>query len=1770
MIHIYLIFLTYIQIIFSLEFIKADDLKTKNYLETNNKIKLRFTQESEITLYPQEDHKISDLSNKELYFYKIIIQQTNKKYVIFKTKTKKYEEYCRLELLLNYNNRATPYNYDFASNLYLHNNIGLDIKNDIKDRKEFYISVNAPIKNCDGYLEYYLSDDIDLDPNDHFEFIGGGEKKIYYISIKKFYWSMLQLILLTPQTDFYNFKIGYFKKNDKNENEFEYKEACFPNYLINDIDFFTDCSYILRLAKVEDYPKIIIELSGSENTFMRFTTRKIDDPIYRIGEPAFYSIKAKETEIIMQDECVLLENVKKDRKYQLRVVNTEELEMTFRDHTIKFDYLSNHYQIFNEGEIQNNDYICFHSLPKTNKINRKGNIEEKVTEKQAFYFQIIEQNPKYSIYSVIEPLYEGNKYYDIIPSKGQRFYRHAKKSDLKTHLTIVVKEGMISAKVGQCNNFPNCKFDDELTNYDENTISNLIFAFGAFVTYLDPNDNYNGTHNQYVTIVQCESNIDCLFSLEYSDETKSLFLEENQNFAKYIPENKTDKYSIYLKKNKIEFNFDVFSGNAIVNFQYSGNIKYTIEKIRYGNSKKYIVYIPNDDLGNIEANVNAISNSYYLISYRYIDSTNSVSLKDSGFVLQYLDNESKKKIFKFKHNIKNPDIGIFHMNVIPLNCEIKVDFINDHKEIYPSKYSGIYEHNIHDESYFDTLLEYHIELKSFFNKERQKRCYFYIGSSESTKTVPYFIRESYPFSFTLSNERKNVYFVFPYSVYEGNSIIIKINIEIEAFIQISYHINSEKPVNYITSKSMTLEIGYYSTLTICQDKVICSIFLDFSAMDTNIKQDIPITFSINSGRVSSSVLTKGYLRRESVACNRISYFSMEVFPNEEGEIVLDMKKGSGTIYAKIYNGNSDFNLPTDKDNGLIKFDSLNQKLVYSNAQFNDCTENCILYLGVSSKDKYGDDDNLFFFDFNIYVRNIYKDFKNLNKSIVQIYINEFISGSLTKTIDENKYYDVYSLYILEELEGIDIEFYSLSTSLYIKFDSDEIPTANNTKCHILPSGKDQILKIKKNSDNNNCKIPNSIKDKKFLISIGTNKFENGKNSPYVFRVRPIRSNSINIIEVDSDKETTCKIEQENGFCYFLVPINSYDAISELLAYSFSEGVSELTMYANIITSTSYHECKNNIECLKKYLPNENKYNKTSLKQFDKSYLLFDRILKITDLVLIGVKSNIKETISFTTSFKTYTKEGAPIPLFLQLIPLSYSNFKIKYTDEYNYIIALINIAGAGTIAVVSDTNVREDYMLSRNYMILFDTRATNGNIELEYVENNSHLVGIWYYIKNPDISINELRIGKYTKIYFQHSPPYGFYALINDKTEDYIFEFTINSIITDKSKNEKTKLEINSYIVNEETMNKLKVTKDFPINTLKKINGYFDDERLFGRVYIESRDFNEKNFIFTYIKSNSNIKINKLSGSVYLYPSRSPYEPSPQDSYISGTITSKQESKFLLKKNYEKEGNQFIVEISISNNENAFEFFDKNNQIIKNKIIIQSIGKKVYNITTEDDIIYLVIGKKNEYNNFDYSFKYVSGPLSIAPRRNSLSSDKIDIKLTNQKNKEIKVTIKGVKHDSNSNHNFTYFFQVYDLDKNQNLEKTHKISTNAILLKNYIYSNSVTSINSEINQTFKNIPEKAFIYVFAIDEISKEFFGYESIKYSFKEESNKSKKVPTIVIVICIIVFTAIFIGAIYKIKKILEERNALEQRINQLSVTISGTSIPEAQENLLGKNNFN
>ncbi len=68
-------------------------------------------------------------------------------------------------------------------------------------------------------------------------------------------------------------------------------------------------------------------------------------------------------------------------------------------------------------------------------------------------------------------------------------------------------------------------------------------------------------------------------------------------------------------------------------------------------------------------------------------------------------------------------------------------------------------------------------------------------------------------------------------------------------------------------------------------------------------------------------------------------------------------------------------------------------------------------------------------------------------------------------------------------------------------------------------------------------------------------------------------------------------------------MNSYDTVSELFAYAFSEVTSELILYVNIIDSKTYYECKNDQTCLKnKVLATEQFNRKNTKQQLNKNYI----------------------------------------------------------------------------------------------------------------------------------------------------------------------------------------------------------------------------------------------------------------------------------------------------------------------------------------------------------------------------------------------------------------------------------------------------------------------------------------------------------------------------------------------------------------------------------------
>ena len=64
---------------------------------------------------------------------------------------------------------------------------------------------------------------------------------------------------------------------------------------------------------------------------------------------------------------------------------------------------------------------------------------------------------------------------------------------------------------------------------------------------------------------------------------------------------------------------------------------------------------------------------------------------------------------------------------------------------------------------------------------------------------------------------------------------------------------------------------------------------------------IPIEIVVSSPRKMPSILQKGVFRRIGVNANTTDYYYIEVEKDEEGEIILDIKRGTGIMFVKLVN-----------------------------------------------------------------------------------------------------------------------------------------------------------------------------------------------------------------------------------------------------------------------------------------------------------------------------------------------------------------------------------------------------------------------------------------------------------------------------------------------------------------------------------------------------------------------------------------------------------------------------------------------------------------------------------------------------------------------------------------------------------------------------------------------------------------------------------------------------------------------------------------------------
>ena len=277
-------------------------------------------------------------------------------------------------------------------------------------------------------------------------------------------------------------------------------------------------------------------------------------------------------------------------------------------------------------------------------------------------------------------------------------------------------------------------------------------------------------------------------------------------------------------------------------------------------------------------------------------------------------------------------------------------------------------------------------------------------------------------------------------------------------------------------------------------------------------------------------LQRNFLNLEFILSEeKTQYFFMEVYKDEEGEIMLHDKRKNGKLASIIFNQER---FPEIKDFKNIsneefddEFDEYSQKLSFNTIDCKNLNNKCYLlitYFGSFNL------SNIIGTEYTLLTR-IWDKFEFISK-IVNIPLNEYAFGNLDEKSVNRHYYTVLipedSENITIEIHGNEIKAYAINgikkiNSISKKDDIYDLDY-NNTKGEIIILRKEDF-KLK------------SFKDQYISFSFFREDIKLDKISYYYFRVlQPDSINNITFYPLDSNFENLCRPELKTNSCYFLL------------------------------------------------------------------------------------------------------------------------------------------------------------------------------------------------------------------------------------------------------------------------------------------------------------------------------------------------------------------------------------------------------------------------------------------------------------------------------------------------------------------------------------------------------------------------------------------------------------------------------------------------------------
>jgi hypothetical protein len=430
---------------------------------------------------------------------------------------------------------------------------------------------------------------------------------------------------------------------------------------------------------------------------------------------------------------------------------------------------------------------------------------------------------------------------------------------------------------------------------------------------------------------------------------------------------------------------------------------------------------------------------------------------------------------------------------------------------------------------------------------------------------------------------------------------------------------------------------------------------------------------------------------------------MEVYKNEEGEIMLHDKRKNGKLVSKIFNEDrfpqkNDFkNISIEFDD---EFDEYSQKLSFNTIDCKNLSNKCYLLITYGYSGSSNNLYNIIGTEYTLLTR-IWDKFEYISQ-IVNIPLNEYVFGNLDEKSVNHHYYTVF---IPEDSEDITIEIHGNEIKSY---------AINGIKKINAISKKDGIYDLEYNNTKGEIIILRkanfnlkSFKNQYISFSFFREDIKLNKISYYYFRVlQPDPINNITFYPLDSNFENLCRPRPEllskYNSCYFLLK-NDYNELSHKQRI--------LEMYDNAGYYTSSILIKKNEDY---YSINLNKYR---FKSPSRKPLKIDKIITNLDkYMIIKIYSSNLNYKSLTIS-SAFDKIKPSIQIYsYKLFYLENSiNFKLDKNKAQQYKLKIIkNQVNRVEIKFKINNDTKDNIIINNKYgkQISYPINKDFDNLEL--------------------------------------------------------------------------------------------------------------------------------------------------------------------------------------------------------------------------------------------------------------------------------------------------------------------------------------------------------------------------------------------------------------------------------------------------------------------------